>query len=50
LRERRARCIAHDEAKADVFEYIESFYNLKRRHSKIGYLSSMEFEMPAGLT
>ena len=24
--------------------------NLKRRHSKIGYLSPMEFEMPAGLT
>ena len=39
-----------DEAKADMFEYIESFYNLKRRHSKIGYLSPMEFEMPAGLT
>ena len=28
-----------DEAKADVFDYIERFYNLKRRHSKIGYLS-----------
>jgi transposase InsO family protein len=37
-----------DEAKADVFDYIERFYNLKRRHSKIGYLSPMEFEMQAG--
>ena len=37
-----------DEAKADVFDYIERFYNRKRRHSKIGYLSPMEFEMQAG--
>ena len=28
-----------DEAKADVFDYIERFYNPKRRHSTIGYLS-----------
>ena len=27
-----------DEAKADVFDYIECFYNPKRRHSTIGYL------------
>ena len=33
-----------DEAKADVFGYIECFYNVKRRHSTIGYLSPMEFE------
>ena len=33
-----------DEAKADVFDYIERFYNPKRRHSTIGYLSPMEFE------
>ena len=38
-----------DEAKADVFDYIERFYNAKRRHSTIGYLSPMEFEMRAGL-
>ena len=38
-----------DEAKADVFDYIECFYNPKRRHSTIGYLSPMEFEMQAGL-
>ena len=37
-----------DEAKADVFDYIECFYNPKRRHSTIGYLSPMEFEMQAG--
>jgi putative transposase len=37
-----------DEAKADVFDYIERFYNAKRRHSTIGYLSPMEFERKAG--
>ena len=38
-----------DEAKAGVFDYIERFYNVKRRHSTIGYRSPMEFEMQAGL-
>jgi hypothetical protein len=38
-----------DQAKADVFDYIERFYNAKRRHSTIGYRSPMEFEMQAGL-
>ena len=33
-----------DEAKADVFDYVECFYNFKRRHSTIGYLSPMEYE------
>jgi putative transposase len=26
-----------------VFDYIERFYNPKRRHSRIGYMSPMEF-------
>ena len=38
-----------DEARADVFDYIERFYNSRRRHSTIGYLSPMEFETKAGL-
>jgi len=38
-----------NEAKADVFDYIERFYNPKRRHSTIGYLSPVEFERQAGL-
>jgi putative transposase len=37
------------EAKADVFDYIERFYNPKRRHSTLGYLSPVEFERKAGL-
>jgi putative transposase len=31
-----------------VFDYIERFYNARRRHSTIGYLSPMEFERRAG--
>jgi putative transposase len=38
-----------DDAKADVFDYIERFYNPKRRRSTIGYMSPMDFEMKAGL-
>jgi putative transposase len=37
------------EAKADVFDYIERFYNPRRRHSTLGYLSPIEFERKAGL-
>jgi putative transposase len=40
---------SREEAKADVFDYIERFYNPKRRDSTIGYLSLMEFERQAGL-
>jgi putative transposase len=38
-----------DQARADVFDYIECFYNPRRRHSTIGYLSPMEFEALAGV-
>ena len=27
-----------------AFEYIEGFYNPRRRHSSIGYLSPLDFE------
>lgn len=37
-----------DQAKADVFDYIERFYNPRRRHSTLGYLSPIEFERKAG--
>lgn len=33
------------QARAAIFEYIEIFYNRKRRHSTIGYISPMQFEM-----
>lgn len=32
------------DARADVFDYIEMFYNPKRRHGSSGNLSPMEFE------
>ena len=32
------------EARAAVVEYIEVFYNTKRRHSSLGYLSPAEYE------
>ncbi len=32
------------EARSDIFEYIEMFYNRTRRHSYVGYVSPMEFE------
>ena len=49
--ERTARKVyrTRDEAKADVFDYIERFYNAKRRHSTIGYLSPVAFEEKAAL-
>jgi putative transposase len=32
------------EARAAVFEYIEVFYNVQRRHSSLGYVSPLEYE------
>jgi putative transposase len=34
-------------AKRDLFEYIEVFYNQRRRHSTIGYVSPAVFEQRA---
>lgn len=38
-----------DAARADVFDYIERFYNPRRWHSTPGYLSPVEFEERAML-
>ena len=32
------------EARAAVFEFIEGWYNTRRRHSALGYLSPLDFE------
>ena len=45
--------VVHDEeeatqddiARASIGDYIESFYNPTRRHSHIGYVSPIEFEL-----
>jgi putative transposase len=33
-----------DEAKGAVFEYIEVYYNRKRMHSSLGYMSPVDYE------
>ena len=33
-----------DDAKKDIFNYIELFYNRKRRHASMGYVSPMVYE------
>ena len=32
------------EARDSIFEYIETFYNCRRLHSSLGYMSPMQFE------
>ncbi|MFN8620573.1 MAG: IS3 family transposase [Chloroflexota bacterium] len=34
----------HGEARADVFDWVEVFYNRVRRHSALGYLAPVRFE------
>jgi hypothetical protein len=36
------------EARTAVFEYIESFYNRRRRHSRLGMLSPVDYENRPG--
>ena len=38
-----------DEARADVFDYVERWYNPRRRHSTLGYLSPIAFEQQEAL-
>ena len=38
---------SRDAVRADVFDYIERFYNPIRRHSTLGCLSPMDFEQQA---
>lgn len=44
--ERTARKVyrTREQARSDVFDYIERFYNPTRRHSTLGYVSPVEFE------
>jgi len=36
--------LTREEARRAVFDYIEGFYDPRRRHSTLGYLSPAEFE------
>ena len=33
-----------EEARKEVFWYIEVFYNMRRRHKYLGYISPLEYE------
>jgi putative transposase len=37
-----------EDARADVFDYIERFYNPLRKHSKLNFLSPIQFESLKG--
>ncbi|MFS0757608.1 IS3 family transposase [Noviherbaspirillum sp. 1P10PC] len=41
---RRRIYISRDEARQDTFDYIEMFYNQKRRHSFSNNMSPVEYE------
>lgn len=43
----RTTFATHGQARSAVGSYIEHFYNLRRRHSTINYLSPIEFELRA---
>jgi putative transposase len=40
----------HNAARAALFQYIESFYNRRRLHSSLGYLSPVDYERRASAT
>ncbi len=33
------------EVESDIFDYIEAFYNRRRLHSTLGYLSQVEYRL-----
>jgi transposase InsO family protein len=41
----RACFATHEEARTALFEYIEVYYNRARKHSTLGYLSPVQFEL-----
>ncbi len=43
-RVKRRKYRTRDQARTDVFDYIERFYNRQRRHSYVGNISPVEFE------
>ncbi|PRY82669.1 integrase-like protein [Donghicola tyrosinivorans] len=48
LKRERIRCrtyLTREAVRQDVFEYIEMFYNPKRKHPNTGMLSPADFEV-----
>jgi putative transposase len=46
----RVNFTSRDHARIQVFEYIEGFYNPRRRHSALGYLSPDRYEATTSIT
>ena len=46
----RHRFKNRDEARTTIFEFIEGFYNRRRRHSSIGYLSPVDYEQQLAIS
>jgi transposase InsO family protein len=40
----RRHYLTREQARVDIFHYIEVFYNRKRSHSKLGYIAPLEYE------
>jgi len=41
----RRRFDSRAQARTQIFDYIESFYNRQRAHSSLNYLSPLDFEL-----
>ena len=46
-RVKRRRYRTRDDARADIFDYIERFYNRERRHGYVGNISPVQYEKQA---
>ncbi len=42
---RRERFATREQARMRIFWYIECFYNARRRHSRLDYLSPTQYEL-----
>ena len=42
--------VTRDQARREIFEYIEAFYNRQRRHSSLGYAIPTGYEFRSELS